>query len=379
VITGEAVRYITLLLVRPDGALLRMPFDPDRLEATGPPQPVGDSISVVDGVFPLISVANDGTLLMRTGISGSLLARYHMVWIDRQGRQTPVDTSWAFRNVNYGANAGWALSPDGTRLAIGLSTEAGDDIWVKRLPAGPLVRVTFDSAAEFRPRWMPGGRSLIFSSNRPVLGLYARPADGTGQDSLVLAGQIFEGQLSSDGSWLVARAGGQVNQVGGRNIGAMRLGVDTALAPLIATRYDESEIALSPDGRWIAYVSDETGRPEVFIRPFPNVDEAKTQVSTRGGVAPLWRRDGRELFYISGAREMMATPVRAERGLELGEPQRLFPMGEEIYMLPREYYTPFDVTADGQRFIMARRAEIEGGQEAPLYMTLNWFDELERR
>jgi eukaryotic-like serine/threonine-protein kinase len=335
----------------------------------------------MDGILPLFAIGDDGTFVYRTGTVGLLRAGWQMVWVDREGRQTVVDTSWTFRNVVFGANAGWALSPDGSRLAIGLATEAGDNIWVKQLPTGPLVRVTFDSAAEYRPRWMPDGRTLLFSSNRAQVGLYRRPADGTGADERVLSGEVHEGQVTGDGQWLVARGGGNVNQAGGRDIGALRLGVDTALAPLVATQYDESDIALSPDGRWLAYVSDETGRPEVFLRPFPNVSDAKYQVSTRGGVAPLWSRDGRELFYVTATREMTVVPVAARAGPApaLGEARTLFVLGEDIYLTAREYYTPFDITPDGRRFIMARRLKNPAQGATRLLITLNWFGELERQ
>ena len=242
-----------------------------------------------------------------------------------------------------------------------------------------MQRVTFDSSSEYRPRWMSDGRTLLFTSNQRGRGLYRRPADGTGTDELVLAGDIFESQVSKDGQWLLGRKGGQVNQAGARDIGAMRIGVDSALAPLIATSYDESEIALSPDGRWLAYVSDETGRPELFIRPFPDVGRARTQVSTSGGVAPLWTRDGRELFFLNGDREMVVVPVASGAELRLGEQRVLFRLDEDTYPAGREYYTPYDISPDGQRFIMAKRVRERGVREVPLFITLNWFDELRRQ
>jgi dipeptidyl aminopeptidase/acylaminoacyl peptidase len=263
---------------------------------------------------------------------------------------------------------------------VGRSTaESGDDIWVKQLPAGPALRVTFDSLSEFRPRWMPDGRSLIFGSNRPPTGgLYRRNADGTGTDQLLLAGNIYEAVVSPDGRWLVARAGGQIGQAGARDIGIMRLGVDTALTPLLATQYDESEIALSPDGRWIAYVSDETGRPEVFLRPFPEVDEAKFQVSLNGAQSPLWSRDGKELFYLGLDRTLTAVAIGARPDPKLGARQALFKLDRDVYPNGREYYAPFDVAADG-RFLMARRQRTRDGTQAPLLMTTNWFTALRQQ
>jgi len=381
VLRGVYVRTGHIIFVRPDGAMLALPFDLKRFETSGAPVPVRDSVGIVFQ-RPLFDVSQNGTLVVRGGAVNTSAGLFHLVWVDRNGRESPVDTSFTFRNVNYGSNAGWALSPDGSRLAIGINTDAGDDIWVKQLPTGPAVRVTFDSTAEYRPRWTPDGRRVLFSSNRQTAqGLYERPADGTGHDSLVLAGSIFEGELSADGRWLLARAGGQVNQTGGRNIGAMRIGRDTALVPLVATAFDESEIALSPDGRWLAYVSDETGRPEVFIRPFPAVDSAKIQVSVSGGVAPLWARNGRELFFVNANREMMVVPVAPGPVLRLGERAVLFRLGDDLYLAPREYYTPFDISPDGRRFIMARAMEPRGAEEeiaSPVIVTQHWFTELRR-
>jgi serine/threonine-protein kinase len=367
-----------VIYVRPDGALLALGFDLGGLRARGAPVPIRDSIVVVNGVLPLVALSREGTLALRTG--AATILRSQMVWVDRTGRETRVDSTWTFRHVVYGGNAGWSLSPDGTRLAIGLNTEAGDNIWVKQLPAGPEVRVTFDSASEYRPRWMPDGRSVLFGSNRvPGTGLYRRAADGTGRDSLLLAGAIFEGEVSWDGRWLLARAGGAINQPGARNIGALGLGVDTALTPLVDTPFDESEIALSPDGQWLAYVSDETSRPEVFIRPFPTTETAKYQVSTSGGVAPLWARSGRELFFVNLNREMVVVPVAPGPALRLGEQSTLFLLGEDLYLTAREFYTPFDISPDGQRFIMARHERTTARGEAPLIITQNWFAELRRQ
>jgi len=378
---GFYTRTGHVVFVRQDGAMFAMPFDLKRLRARGAPVPVGDSIAVPSSV-PLLDLSDEGTLVIRAGNLAGPSQDYRLVWVDRAGRETAIDTGFAFRMVQYGGNAGWALSPDGTRLAFGRNTEAGDDIWVKQLPAGPAVRVTFDSSAEYRPRWMPDGRSVLFSTNRVSgRGLFRRPADGTGSDELILAGNIFEGQLSRDGRWLLARAGGQINQVGGRNIGMMEVGKDTSLTPIIATPFDESEIALSPDGHWLAYVSDETGRPEVFIRPFPQTESAKYQVSTTGGVASLWSRDGRELFFVNAERQMMVVSVAPGPALRLGERKVLFRIDDDLYLTEREYYTPFDVSPDGRRFIMARRVRPRADgpvSEAPLIVTRNWFEELRR-
>jgi serine/threonine-protein kinase len=372
-----------LVYVRQDGAMLAVPFKLRSLRVQGSPVPLMDSVSVVDRQLPLAALSASGTLVIRQGSGSSLLRQFEMVWVDRAGRETPVDPGWTFRLTEYGDNVGWQLSPDGSRLAIGLSTSTGDDIWVKQLPRGPLSRVSFDAASEFRPRWMPDGRSIMFGSNRSGVGtggLYRRSANGTGADSLIRRAStgIFEGAWSPDGRWLLFRTGGVVAQSGGRDIVGVQAGVDTTMVPVVATPYDEEAIALSPDGRWLAYESNETGRTEVFLRPFPGTESGKWQVSNDGGLAPLWSRNGRELFYVNAGRDMMAVTVVPGPEPRLGEPRRLFPLRDELYMTPTEYYTPFDVAPDG-RFIMARNVSPPSAVGLPLIVVDNWFEELRQK
>ncbi len=387
VLTGAAIAHYVetghLVYIRRDGGMFAAPFDLGLLETTGSPIPVMDGVSVLNGIYPLAALSTSGTLVMRAGGSLATLQRFEMVWVDRDGSEIPVDSTWTFRFTNFGANVGWALSPDGSRLVIGLGTDLGDDIWLKQLPRGPVSRVSYDSAAEYRPRWMPDGRSVMFGSNRRGPGgggLYSRPADGTGTDSLIVRadGGIYEGAWSPDGRWLLFRSGGFLGQVGGRDILGMRPGVDSTPVPVVATTYDEEAIALSPDGRWLAYESNETGITEVFIRPFPNTDEGKWQVSNGGGVAPLWARSGRELFYVSAGRDMMAVRVGSDTDPQLGEPRALFRLSDELYLEDQEWYTPYDVAPDG-RFIMARNVTPPSSFEARLIVVDNWLEELRQK
>ncbi|HLG05346.1 MAG TPA: protein kinase [Gemmatimonadales bacterium] len=372
-----------VLYVRPDGAMFVVGFDLSGLATRGSPVPILDSVAVVNNVFSMFSASDEGTLVVRQG-SIAATGRYQMAWVDRAGRQTPIDTSWTFRHQAFGANAGWALSPDGSRLAIGLNTDAGDDIWVKQLPDGPLSRVSFDSASEYRPRWSPDGRKVGFGSFRATSNdWYQRNADGTGRDETVLdlPQAMFEGLWSRDGTWLVVRTGGTLGLVGGRDIYALRPGVDSAPRPIVVTpEFDEAAIALSPDGKWLAYESNETGRTEVFIRPFPDADRGKVQVSNNGGVAPLWARNGREFFYVNANREMVAVPVGPGTNTpQLGERRTLFRLREELYLSAAENYTPYDISPDGNRFIMARRVGSGSAVPNPLIVTEHWFRELREK
>jgi serine/threonine-protein kinase len=377
-IAGRYVPTGHLVYAQPNGTLLAVPFDVDDMAVHGAPVPLLDSVALTGGVIaPSLALSTSGTFVMR--MAATALNRYEIAWVDRAGRETPVDTSWTFQVTAFAGNHGWALSPDGSRLAIGLNTDAGDDIWVKRLPRGPLSRISYDQADDFRPRWSRDGAFITFASNREASGLYQRRADGTGTDSLLFAGAIDEGTWAPDGQWVVLRQGAASAAAGGRDITGFRPGVDTAPVPVLVTPFDEEAIALSPDGRWLAYQSDETGRTEVFVRPFPDADAGKWQVSNGGGVAPLWRRDGRELFYLSAERVMMGVQVTAGTTPHFGEPQVLFRVRPELLGVESSYYTPWDVAADG-RFIMARLlSSSRGGDEAPVIVVENWFEELKAK
>jgi serine/threonine-protein kinase len=360
---------------------LVIPFDLGGLKPRGAPIPVLDSVAINANVTAQLDVSRLGTLVLFRGAAG-LDAQYNLIWIDREGREAPVDMGGPLRLTGLG-NGGWSLSPDGKRLAIGLGG-AAEAVWVKELPAGPLSRVTLDSAPSFRPRWLPGGRELAYVANTGIVntgsGLELRrvPADGTGSASLLMRSQrgLYEGIVSPDGKWIVARTSGGIGRQG-RDIIGFRVG-DTTAVPLMANpSADEAAFALSPDGRWIAYESDETGRREVYVRPFPATNTGKWQASTAGGMAPLWARNGRELYFVDGARKMTAVPVAGGAEPNLGERHTLFALSPDDYLDDNTYYTPFDVGPDG-RFIIARRIN-SSGDAPPLLVVENWFTELRQK
>jgi hypothetical protein len=205
-----------------------------------------------------------------------------------------------------------------------------------------------------------------------------RRADGTGSDSVLRYGIFDEGVVSPDGRWMVFRMGATASTAGGRDIYGLRPGVDTAPVPLVVTPYDEMAISLSPDGRWLAYQSDETGRIEVFIRPFPNTGDAKVRVSSDGGTGPVWARNGRELFYLRGDNTMMAAMVTGSPALRVGEPLPLFRLPAHLAELDAHWYTPWDIGPDG-RFLMVR--SVDGGRRnaTPLIVVENWLEELKSK
>jgi tRNA A-37 threonylcarbamoyl transferase component Bud32 len=358
-----------LLFTRRDGAVFGAPFDLGTLSLKGAPVPLLDGVTVTNGAH--ITLSASGTMAYVAGGRSSLLSE--AVWVSRDGRATPVDTAWGFRLDDNLPS--WDLSPDGQSLAINLRIETNADIWVKELDRGPVSRLTFDAAQDMRPRWTPDGRAVTFLSNRAGdMDLYQRRADGTGTDSLVLdlKAPIWEALWSRDRQWIVMRTGTNDN---GRDIVALRVGQDTVPRPLLTAPYDEEAPALSPDGRWLAYVSNETGRREVVVRPFPGVESGKWQVSTAGGISPVWARSGRELFFINSGRQLVSQALLPGAAFQRGDQKVLFSVAGYRAMIN---FRSFDVGPDDRRFLMVRW-KAGGAAVAPVLVVVeNWLEEVDR-
>ena len=367
-----------VIYVRPDGGMFAQPFDLGDLTLSGSAIPVLDGIRVDGGYLAQAVVGGDGSLLYARGAAANAGSVAEAVWVERNGQMTPVDTTWRF---DPRGNAGWALSPDGKRLAIKVAGEGGDQIWIKELDRGPQSRITFDSTGnDIRPRWLPDGRTVSYMSERGGRqAVYTRSADGTGTEELRLTADkpIWETVWSRDGKWLVVRTGGVAGSLGDRDVYAMEIGVDTALRPLLVSAADERAIALSPDGRWLAYESNESGENQVFVRPFPDMNSGKWQVSIGGGRAPLWAHSGRELFYLgTGAPEqMMVADVSDGQGFQVTARRPLFPLVPELFGSVN--YTPWDISPDDRRFIMVRSlAGGQAGASSQVVLVTNWIQEM---
>ncbi|MEX2177127.1 MAG: protein kinase [Gemmatimonadaceae bacterium] len=368
-----------LLMLRRDGVVQAAAFDLRRLTMSNTPVSVLDSVHV-RGARAAFDISASGTLITRRGPS-TFAPQFQMVWIDRSGRELPVDTGWTFRFSSFSPGAsegGWSLSPDGRRLAVGLRTSSGDDLWIKELPDGPLSRVTFSQRPHFRPRWAPDGRSLTFISlANGRMAAFEVSADGSGDERVILEHDrhVAEFGISNDARWIVARVGFGGNEFNRDIVAKPRNSPDT-VRELIATPFVETAFSLSPDGRWIAYQSNETGRLEVYVRSFPEAGRIKRQVSVTGGYSPLWSRDGRELFYMTSAGNMTAVQI-LDRGT-IGDKKPLFDRGSALYGGPSDAYTPWDISLDGQRFIMAKRVLSANSVAGPVLVVDNWFGELRR-
>jgi Tol biopolymer transport system component len=369
-----------LIYVTADGTLLAVAFDEGKMALAGTPVALTQGVGINQFGATSIDVSADGTLAYVTG--GVVNGSARVVWVTRDGTVTPVDSTW---NYDPGfPEAAVALSPDNKRLAVKINTEAGEDIWVKELDRGPLSRLTFDPAADRRPRWSPDGSRILFTSDRGGQDdLWSQPADGTGSAELLLhlSRTIAEEEQTPDGKTFVIRLGGVANSTGMRDLVAVHLG-DTVTTPVAAEPYDEKAVTMSPDGRWVAYESTETGRDEVYVRPFPDANGGKWQVSTGGGINPLWSRDGREIFYVDGGGEMTAAQVETQAGagggFRVGERKPLFNITDrQIYA--QDNYRSWDAARDGKRFIMIQFAGSDDKKPHDLIVVENFFQELKEK
>jgi serine/threonine-protein kinase len=369
---GIYARYAAghLLVVTAEGKLVAIPFDTGKLELSGAPVALLEGIGVRNGGFNVdLSLSRTGTLVYT---SGSTLGSRRPFWVSREGVATPVDASWDPQGLINNI----ALSPDGKQLAVELARNGKPDIWVKQLPTGPFSRITFGDTAGVRPAWSPNGREVYFILDRSATGvgpMYAHRADGTGNARPLIAANGEFGQIvpSRDGRWIVTRT--TISAAGSGDIFGFRMG-DTTAGPLVRSAATEILPALSPDGRWLAYASNESGTAEVYVRPFPETGTAKWQVSTAGGRQPLWARNGRELFYINNRSELVLAQLLPGAAFAVGEQRVLFSTAQYAAGSGVHGYA---VSPDDQRFLVTR--EGEALQESELVVAQHWLGGLKGR
>jgi serine/threonine-protein kinase len=344
-------------------SLFVLPFDPDKLEAAGKRTPVVENVRAQQ-----FSVSDSGTLAYIPYAPG----RSRLVWVDREGKETPIDAA-------ENAYSFPKLSPDGTRVALAIQGE-NTDVWILDLARRNATQLTFEKATDYQPIWTPDGKQVIFWSGRDSEfgGVFRKNADGKGKDRKIVSlpdRQLLPWALSSDGKTLVVVDTPDVYTTGDVGMVSME-GKHTRTLLLQKENIYETQAKLSPDGKWLAYVSNESGALEIYVSPFPDVDKGRWKVSSNGGVSPLWAPDGRELFYFGeGDSSVMAVAVETGQGFTAGTPKKLFARTPYIGggSTPG---TPWDVHPDGKRFLMMKPVPNAGPQK--VNVIVNWVQELKR-
>jgi len=357
-----------------DGTLTAIAWDPRARAPAGPPVPLVENV-----VLDAVEMSSTGKLLYSVDPSQEEATPDELVWVDRSGRVAPLGVEFDHGSI-FGF--GWSLSPDGSRIALRHTEAENEDIWVKQLPDGPFERLTVSDADDWEPWWMPDSRTVTYVSVVPDLegawGVWSLPVQGATEPTLLHAeegrGLWAKGAWTADGAWLVATAYASGNP----DIVGFRPGLDSLSVPLVVTEFREHQPTLSPDGQWLAYSSHRTGRSEIYVRPFPDVDRARIQVSTQGGWAPSWSRSGEELFFLDENSGIVAARVETIPDFRVTDRETLFTLPPRI--ITRSGDTRFfDVGIDDERFLMAReRDQSDANQMARTYLVNNFLDELER-
>jgi serine/threonine-protein kinase len=359
-----------LFYVRRDGVALMAPFDLGRLAVTGAAVPVLEGVRVSGtGGYAQLAWSRSGALVYVHGAGGT--TENTLVRVTRGGSVTPIDTAW------YGAFNSLAIAPDGRRLAVGADAGGGLNIWIKQLDRGPFTRLTF-GGQDRRPFWSPDGRTVAFvrdSANSSAI--YGRPADGSGEDRLLarIDRQIQEGEWSRDGRWIVVRTDN--GTAGAGDIVAVPVNGPGNPVSVAASRFTELTPALSPDGRWLAYASDESGINEVYVRPFPDAAAGRWQVSNGGGTEPRWSRDGREIFYLDGRTRLNAVRVHATPTFTAAGHTSLFDASNTVVQLG--FHQSYDVSPDDRTFVLiSPRRSADLGPPQIVWVD-RWFNDVAAR
>ncbi len=355
-----------LLFLR-DQALMAQPFNLSRLELSGDPVLVAQQVGFNGAVaHPLFTVSQTGILVYQ---SGNLDNGWNLLWLGRDGK--PVASSPQPDRYILPV-----ISPDGKRMAVGVFTgsQGIGDLWIYDLARGTNTRVTFGPSNNGSPVWSPDGKTVYYgSSSKGISHISAKAADGSGAERVILeTPNIVEVPMSSssDGRY-IAYSRKDLAKDAGSHIWVLPLFGDGQPFPILQDAWSEKDAEISPDGKWLAYVTNDSGRNQVYITPFPG-GGAKWEVSKDGGSSPKWRGDGKELFYLDNSDGIVAVDLTVSgSAIDLGVPHVLF----QAIGIQRDY-GPYDVTADGKKFLINSGNIAQGGE--PLTLVQNWLTAIKK-
>jgi Tol biopolymer transport system component len=349
-----------LLYVTSSGELNAVPFDLKKQRATGDPIRLETGIRLSSAGAALVSLSENGSLWYVSGQSTGQLVRVEPgrpevpVLAEQRGYKSP------------------RLSPDGRTIAVEVAARAGSDIWLYDLGSGTFAPLTTDGNGNSVAEWSGDSKRVLFRSIRAdKQGIWWRPADGSGPPELLYqpADAINEIVMSPDGRWLLYRTAPGLRQ---RDIFAVPMDGDKTPVLLAGGPAQESHPRVSPDNKWLAYQSNESGRFEIYVKPFPT-GGARVQVSNQGGSEPIWSNSGAEIYYRSLNGGVESAQVKAGTPLVVGNRRSLLPMSDYLTDIS---HTSYDLWPDGKSFLMVKPAS--GGDTRPT-LVHNWARELREK
>jgi Tol biopolymer transport system component len=348
------------LLFMRDNSLIAQKFDGRRFVLSGEARTISDEVQYFPQTDLALFDVGKSTLVVQTGKGGD---KNQLTWFDRNGKTLgAIATPGSYANPK--------ISPDGRRLAFEQVDRDGRhvDIWIHDFASNATTRFTFGPGLNEIPIWSPDGKLIEYGSQQKVIfNLYEKNADGSGSER-----QIADLAAQEQGSWDRSHDGKYLLVRKDTELWYLTI-PDFQPKPFLQPKWILRNGQFSPDGKWVAYSSNETGSWEVYISPFPS-GTSKWQVS-RGGSEPRWRRDGKELFYLSAEGKMMAVPVKLGTSFESGAPVTLFQTHMRQSISAQDVFS-YDVSADGQKFLV--NTKVDTSNSAPLSVILNWAAEMEK-
>jgi Tol biopolymer transport system component len=350
------------------GSLWVAPFNESALKLTVAPVAMVERVGIALDWSPKVALAANGSLAYATG--GEPYPPRTLLWVDKKGREQPIDApgrSWYWPQV----------SPDGSRIGVHIMDPINMDAWIYELDHGPLVRMTYHPHQDGYPLWSPDGKQVVFWSRQGggPGDLYLRSADLTGDDVRLTVSRDFTYYTpfawADGGKLLVFQAASRETGLG---IGIMPIDGTQGPRLIVDGPADEAKPAMSPNGRWIAYESNVSGKAEVYVQPFPGLD-GRWQVSSQGGAAPLWSPAGDELFYRNGPAVVSVPVETAGRTFRYGNPRVLFDGPYVLERMGQGDARSYDLAPDGQRFLMIKEP---APPTTEIVIIENWIEEVKR-